>query len=209
MDFGTGFYHCLVTATTVGYGDVAITTEAGRVLATCHILLSVCLLGAILSDIDTLRERRKLMNKRHKLMLRKLDSELITSLDLDGSGVDKFEFVLGMLHKLQMVQWEEVEPFVKQFEALDKDGNGRLNKRDLELLASEYKERGSITGVDTSAAARLAESVNASRRKQSLEVSSRKPSIVSMGRQVTRIVSAASCSMKREVTEEQQALGAS
>ena len=56
-DYGLAFYHCLVTATTVGYGDVSITTEAGRIVATVHILLSVVLLGAIIGEIDTLRVR--------------------------------------------------------------------------------------------------------------------------------------------------------
>ena len=41
-------------------------------------------------------------------MVRKLDADLITSLDLDGQGVDKFEFVVGMLHKLEMIDWSEV-----------------------------------------------------------------------------------------------------
>lgn len=42
-DYGDAMYHCLVTATTVGYGDISISTEAGKIWATFHILLSVCL----------------------------------------------------------------------------------------------------------------------------------------------------------------------
>ena len=41
LDFGTAFYHCVVTATTVGYGDVALTTQAARAWASFHILVSV------------------------------------------------------------------------------------------------------------------------------------------------------------------------
>ena len=162
-DYGLAFYHCMVTATTVGYGDVSIETQGGRVLATVHILLSVCLLGAVLSDIDTLRQTRKRLFQRREdkprtrevttrrpavptpqprarlipdgcvnshsgpnlhadgcvaccllllpadqLMMRMVDIDLITSLDLDGQGVDKFEFVVGMLHKLEMIDWSEV-----------------------------------------------------------------------------------------------------
>ena len=65
-DYGLAFYHCMVTATTVGYGDVSIETQGGRVLATVHILLSVCLLSAVLSDIDTLRQTRKRLFQRRE-----------------------------------------------------------------------------------------------------------------------------------------------
>ena len=40
-DFGTAIYHCFVTASTVGYGDVPITSERGMQWATCHIFISV------------------------------------------------------------------------------------------------------------------------------------------------------------------------
>ena len=36
-----------------------------------------------------------------------------------------------MLTKLEILQWDDVEPFLAQFDALDKDGSGRLDKNDL------------------------------------------------------------------------------
>ena len=42
--FGLAFYHCMVTATTVGYGDVSIATERGRSVAIVHILTSVAVI---------------------------------------------------------------------------------------------------------------------------------------------------------------------
>lgn len=45
--FGTAMYHCMVTSTTVGYGDTSISpTIRARTLATVHILLSVAIIGA-------------------------------------------------------------------------------------------------------------------------------------------------------------------
>jgi len=70
-----------------------------------------------------------------------------------------------MLHKLDIVGWDEVEPFVKQFEALDKDGNGRLNRADLELIAGEYRRRGTVTGIDQTAAACLTMSTDRQRNE--------------------------------------------
>lgn len=35
MDYGTAFYHCVVTATTVGYGDIELKKHAaGRIWGT-------------------------------------------------------------------------------------------------------------------------------------------------------------------------------
>ena len=38
------------------------------------------------------------------LLKKQLDPELVLSLDKDGDGVDKCEFVVGMLVKLEMVR---------------------------------------------------------------------------------------------------------
>lgn len=95
LDFGTAMYHCLVTATTVGYGDVSLTTDGSYLWAFFHILLSVSLLTAIIGDVSELAAARK--QALHKLTLLKgrLDFELMKSLDVNGDGVDKFEFVFG------------------------------------------------------------------------------------------------------------------
>eukprot|EP00966_Prymnesium_polylepis_P129516 2995097-Prymnesium_polylepis.1 len=135
------FYHCMVTATTVGYGDIKIKTRDGKMWAIVHILWSVCAIGALLADLDKVRERRRTAIKRAKLLQRKLDTKLIVDLDKDGKGVDRFEFVIGMLTQLGLVAWSDVEPFVLQFEKLDADGNGRLNQNDLVHFANEYKSK--------------------------------------------------------------------
>ena len=75
--------------------------------------------------------------KRAEMLKRQLDRDLILSLDVDGNGVDKFEFVVGMLIKLELISSGDVEPFVAQFEALDADASGKLNSDDLELLVRQ------------------------------------------------------------------------
>jgi len=59
LSFGTALYHCFVTASTVGYGDVAISTPEARLFACLHIVVSVSWLAALLSSVDTLRKQRE------------------------------------------------------------------------------------------------------------------------------------------------------
>ena len=56
---------------------------------------------------------------------------ILTSFDNEGDGVDKFEFVMGMIVKLGLLEWRDVEPFQKQFDQLDADGSGVLDSDDL------------------------------------------------------------------------------
>ena len=43
-----------------------------------------------------------------------------------------------MLTKLEILHWDDVEPFLAQFDALDTDGSGRLDKSDLMRLVSQH-----------------------------------------------------------------------
>ena len=57
---------------------------------------------------------------------------MIKRLDHTGGGsVNKLEFVVGMLVLLEMVQAQDVEPFLVQFDILDRDGSGTLDRSDL------------------------------------------------------------------------------
>ena len=141
MDFGTAFYHCLVTATTVGYGDTKIFSYEGRWLAFFHILTSVSGLAALLSDYDVLRERRRKELRAVRQFLGRLNVEMIMSLDIDGEGVDRFEFVVGMLTRLEYVSYEDVAGFIAQFDALDESGDGIITRVELEQYAMKEQER--------------------------------------------------------------------
>ena len=113
-DYGRSIYHCIVTATTVGYGDVPILTQEGEALACVHILISVSLLAAMIADVDGLRQTRRSELKRGRQFLERINVENILSLDVEGNGVDKFEFVIGMLIRLEAVEPADVSQFMAQ-----------------------------------------------------------------------------------------------
>ena len=143
--YSDGFYHCMMTATTIGLGDIAPTSQAGRAWGIVQMLLSVALLGSLIGSILSGLERRVEANKKEELLKKQLDEEMIRSLDKDGNGVDKAEFVLGMLQILGKVTEEDYAPFLAQFAELDKSGDGRLTCSDLSHLAQQNLERAEET----------------------------------------------------------------
>ena len=126
-----------MTSTTIGLGDLAPQTQAGRVYGIAHMVLSVTLLGSIVGTVLDGLSRRKASMEREALLAKQADAQLLASLDKDGDGVDKAEFVLGMLEKLDVVSEEQYAPFLKQFERLDTSGDGKLSRDDLTALARQ------------------------------------------------------------------------
>mmetsp|Transcript_2912 Transcript_2912/g.6720 ORF Transcript_2912/g.6720 Transcript_2912/m.6720 type:complete len:388 (-) Transcript_2912:74-1237(-) len=147
LGYWDALYHCLVTATTVGYGDVNLSTQASRLWAIFHIAMSVSWLAALLAEVPERRATRALELQRVAILHRQLNIELIKALDKDGTGVDKLEFVVGMLIELKAelcgspLAWEDVLPFIKQFEAADMDHSGILSKEDLALMVARKREQ--------------------------------------------------------------------
>ena len=74
------FYHCIVTATTVGYGDVSLTTQEARLWACFHILVSVVMLGELMKTMAELRSKRIAMMMRISQLKRRLDESLLANL---------------------------------------------------------------------------------------------------------------------------------
>ncbi|KAL1515141.1 hypothetical protein AB1Y20_004202 [Prymnesium parvum] len=151
-DFGTAVYHCIITATTVGYGDISIETEGGRVWACVQIVLSVGLLGEIISSSSSLHDKRVRIFKRNAALTRELDSALLDDLMRraiairpkmlrDGQGLSEMEFVLCMCVELELLTPDELAPFIKRFRALDVDGTGRLGKEDIEAALAMSREQ--------------------------------------------------------------------
>ena len=147
VDFGTATYHCMVTATTVGYGDTGdVTASRGaRLTVIFHIIFSVVLLAEMLNTVDSLRAERAAQLARVRQLERRLDAELYEQLiehakrlrpkvERDGLGLTELEFAITMLLQLEIVAWDQVQPFIKQFRKLNVTGDGRLGKNDLSVM---------------------------------------------------------------------------
>jgi hypothetical protein len=92
LSLSDAFYLCIVTATTVGYGDVKVRDDPGcRIFASFHVLYSVSSLAALLNTIQVLASERRIQMRKSSLLQRQLDTDLIQSLDKDNNGLDKLE----------------------------------------------------------------------------------------------------------------------
>ncbi|MEX0783398.1 MAG: potassium channel family protein [Dehalococcoidia bacterium] len=60
------FYFCVVTSTTIGYGDFTPTTEVGRLVCVVYIIISVGLVVALLSRIAMGRVERRAAAIEHR-----------------------------------------------------------------------------------------------------------------------------------------------
>ena len=135
------WWYCFVTATTVGYGDVNVKSQMGRLLATLHIILSVIWLAAIIGHVKSLNDRRARQMRHVEMLKRKLDHSILETMDRDGQGVDRIEFVVETLIHLgaeiggEALSWTHVEPILTQFNAFDVDNDQVLTTKDLERLA--------------------------------------------------------------------------
>jgi hypothetical protein len=65
-----------------------------------YILLGNILLVVSVGKIVTSLFEIKLIHRKEKLLNRELDFNLIREMDVDGNGIDRFEFVFGVLTQL-------------------------------------------------------------------------------------------------------------
>jgi len=138
MTYFDAFYHCIMTATTIGLGDIAPQSQTGRRCGIAHMILSTILLGSILSTILSGLDRRVQESKKAELLKLQLDGKLldklIASLVNQGEGVDRATFVLGMLEETGLISHDDWAPFSEQFKRLDKTGDGLLSHDDLQEM---------------------------------------------------------------------------
>ncbi len=61
------YYFCVVSLTTVGYGDITPHTNAGKIFTTFYLMVGVAILGAFLNALMK-RRGQKMANKQAKVV---------------------------------------------------------------------------------------------------------------------------------------------
>ena len=154
--FWDAWYHCVVTVTTVGYGDQYIATQEGRLFSAFHMMIGVCLFAEVLSTLDSVRTERALAFTHLNALQQELTPDLFERLstlsldmrpdDMDLDGLTDCEFALMMLLDLGIVDKLTIEPFLSKFRAFDVKYDGRLSASDVRM-SQELKASGTLDVV--------------------------------------------------------------
>lgn len=118
----------------LGYGDFSPVTRNGRIYAIFFVPLAVAAAGEVLGSVaSTLMERRQ-EQAYEQMMQRQLNLDRLLEMDTDHDGkVSREEYVAFMLQEMNLVTTEQLDELHTQFEKLDVDGGGYLDKNDLEV----------------------------------------------------------------------------
>ncbi len=127
-------YYSFITAGTLGYGDFSPVTRNGRLWGIVFIPLSVAAAGEVLGNVASALMERRQEQVYEQLMERELNLQRLLEMDTDQDGkVTREEYVHFMLKEMDLVTDKQFEELYTQFERLDADGGGYLDKNDLQL----------------------------------------------------------------------------
>ena len=150
-------YYAVVTYVTIGYGDVAPLTKGGKLIAAFLVTLGLLAFTVLLSELNDLQNAKRLGADK---TLRERLEELHEVIDQDEDGtVSPEEYILFNLQKMGKVDKETLSLLRQQFEALDADSSGELDRADVELLSKicddvEAEQQGGAGGGATGSSAR-------------------------------------------------------
>ena len=149
--YADAFYHCVITATTVGYGDVRIATQRGRLFAAFHMVVSVAMVSDLLSTIGTLATERAELKSRQAIIEKRTDQDLFERLmnrakeiypdKKHEDGITEYEYVVLMITELGIADWKDVSVFAKHFKSIDTDGSGKLTQEDMNHALERERRR--------------------------------------------------------------------
>lgn len=127
---GKGIYWAWQTMTTVGYGDCFL-HKRSRIIGAFYALICVGALAACISGLQGAKQMASDERRYRGLMRKELDEALITTLDKNNDGVDRAEFLMGMLVAMGCASERECKGIMDRFAKLDEDGSGHLTRDDM------------------------------------------------------------------------------
>lgn len=135
-----GVWWAFATTTTVGYGDLVVQNDSTKIFSIFFILVSVVIMALAIGQLSSVAFELAQEKKKQRLLSAKLNPEMIAAMDLNGDGVDRYEFVIGMLKLLDQLSEEQVAPWSARFDELDEDGSGLLDEDDLRKLGEQLEK---------------------------------------------------------------------
>jgi len=119
----TSIYYCIVTATSVGYGDVAPETPSMRLCAVIFIPFSVGLIASTFGNVTSVILTHKHAIAEKEFLSRKMTETDFGIMDVDGDGsVSYEEFITFMLVSMGKVDHEDMIQLKEIYHNMSKKG---------------------------------------------------------------------------------------
>lgn len=122
-------YFCIVSMTTIGFGDIIPQTGYGKIFCSLWIFVSV---GCAASAISAYAKARA---ARHPELhfSKKMSSQDIRDMDDNKDGkVDRHEFAMHVLLDAKLISEDDIKIINETFDEFDIDGSGYLDQADLQ-----------------------------------------------------------------------------
>eukprot|EP01084_Bolivina_argentea_P316276 548172_1 len=126
--------------TTVGYGDIYPQSGAGaRILGSIFILFGTLMLVRLLDLVSGYMIWKQNVGKKKRNLGKLLTSHKeFFQFDIDHNGsVSKYEFLVGMLIKLDIIDMQRIDEIMLIFHETDLDGNGFVDRHELKQKIAE------------------------------------------------------------------------
>jgi len=132
----TAIYFSIITATSVGYGDVSPQTQGMRLLAFFYVPLSIFSSAYIFARVSGLYINKKAKQAEKEFLSRPILEDDFDLLDKDGDGSVTFsEYAMHMLEQFGKIDKKDIKLLKTKFDLLmenfDKDGDGKVGKEEL------------------------------------------------------------------------------
>lgn len=128
------FYMCVITMTTVGFGDQTPQTKNSRLVSTAWMILGIAATANMIGRVsDVFFTQRKVFRVLNRKLFDKIDKD-------ENNQIHKWQFLQYMLVKYDLVDQEDIDFIMLQFNSLDRSGDGVLSLEDLPCHTSEHSK---------------------------------------------------------------------
>lgn len=127
MSLIDALYATVISATTVGFGDLRPTHADTKLFMTVWLVFSTIAVAKLIGDFTDARVKYKQQAMTRRILTAQLDRRSLDMLDQDKDGhVEYGEFLSTMLVSCGKISQEELNTFRVRFNALDQDRDGKL-----------------------------------------------------------------------------------
>jgi potassium channel subfamily K len=146
IDWLDSFYLSVMSVTTVGYGDRAVKTLPGRLLAAVWLLVSTLAVARAFLYLAEARVDKRNRERAKRVLGENMSVSQFFAADIDHNGcVSKAEFVVYKLKKMEKIFDKDINPIANQFDKLDRTNSGRITL--LDLLETSTNDLTTATSV--------------------------------------------------------------